>query len=141
MYRRIRRTEEDSFPDIIRRAVRNIGVPMVREPSDEHRQMAYLTGHQLSPRLRSELDFRLDKGRPEAAELMRELGRCSEMIVVSTLSELVLVSDHSPDEFRTLKERYAGIVHRDDQLSEEWSKLTTCLSELPKPQQACRRGA
>jgi hypothetical protein len=139
MYRRIRRTETDSFPDIVRRATRNIGVPMVREPSDDHRQMAYLTGHQLS-RLRSELDFRLDKSIPEAAELMRELGRCSEMVVISTTAELVLVSDSSPDEFRILKDRYSGIVHLDDQLSEEWHKLTTCLSELPRPQQVCRRG-
>jgi hypothetical protein len=129
MYRRIRRTEEDNFPDIIRRAVRNLHAPKVQQATDQHLSIVYLSDHQLQA-FRNELVNRLDRQMPEAAELITELGRCSAMLVVFTTAELLLVSNRSPDRFRPLMGEYSKLVQCHDAFSRQCASFILGLEQV-----------
>ena len=137
MFLRIEKERFDTTPDTIVAAASHeaVGAVVIYNPSVEHLKVIYLSGSQLS-RLDEKLRHFIAQdpqlgSRDEVVELMEELYKCSNVFIVSTTKELLIVSDRSRDEYEQIESEYQALSLDYDQFRESSSDFVRYLSRLP----------
>jgi hypothetical protein len=139
MYLRIPREPIDDWADAVWAAATRCGAPMVPPVTSDNLGMVYLSGLQLNSygHALDLLSMRENsfKSRGETGTLRRELTRCSNLIVLSTNIELVLVSNRSAKQYEVIENIYESVATRYDSLRAEVFKGIADLIRLSEQEE------